>query len=932
MSTSATVTQYYNNVLQRDPTAAELSSFTAMIDSGALTAAQVLESIVNSTEAQTYAAQVIRFYQAAFGRVPDTTGINGWVDQLVAGTTTTTELAVGFVLSAEWTARYGGTEVNSATLTGLYQNVLGRSPSGAEIDAWIATGQSLDQVFIGFANSAEFQANSKSAVDALLTTAGNTATSSIATVFDGTSALPVNNNPGSNLLLTDGVDTITGTSGNDTITGDGTVKAVFSVADSVDGGAGEDTLKLFNKATDAIDGLSFSNVSNVENVMLNNGALTDTKTLDISGNSGITSLSVQDPAAMGDGEAFTFKTSSSQSLSLEGITGKAGGATSTVNVNGAQTLTVNDVDTDVTIDLTSTGSSLTVKTTGAASDFTLANTGAKLATLTLSGDQKLTLGAGLDFDGTKGTINASGLSADLSIGTTSNDAITFTGGSGKNTITVGNGDNNLTGNDKVDNFTVGSGKDTVNTAGGDDIITIGGNLTKDDTINGGDGTDTLITNETTIDGTDKTNAGGVSNVEVFGTNATADVAVDFDALSTFNTVALTGADTTQTAIAANGNTAGTTSVTASNTDNSDALSIQASRSGQHGQDNNAGNSGAGGDAINIAPKVDGGSNSFTIQFVGNTDIDGGDGGAATGNGNNGGNGGDGIDAALIETLNIEVKGTQATGGTADTVSITGGTGGTSGAAAAGNDGNSIEVEDNGKIVLTSSLADGAAVHNHINLGDVKGTNVEVDGSAFSGNITVTANDGNVTLKGGAGADNLTGGAGIDTISGGAGADTIDGKAGVDNMTGGDGVDTFKVNNDGNTVTTTSDVILDYSAAAGGDKIDMDNDGAVLGNKASTDVSGAVTGTTDLNATVSNGIITLSGSGVSLVDTVAELVDIFELIDTAGTEEFGAIQMGSDTYVIGIDATNNVEEVVKLTGVTGVTAISLTDAADTIFIA
>jgi Ca2+-binding RTX toxin-like protein len=56
-------------------------------------------------------------------------------------------------------------------------------------------------------------------------------------------------------------------------------------------------------------------------------------------------------------------------------------------------------------------------------------------------------------------------------------------------------------------------------------------------------------------------------------------------------------------------------------------------------------------------------------------------------------------------------------------------------------------------------------HNNLDLGTVKGTNVTIDGSAFLGNLTVTAADGNVTLKGGAGADVLTGGSGIDVING-----------------------------------------------------------------------------------------------------------------------------------------------------------------------
>ena len=207
MTTSDTVTQYYNNVLQRDPSASELTSWVALIDSNAVTAEQALEAIVQSTEAQTYAAQVIRFYQAALGRLPEPAGIDGWVDMLVAGTTTTTDLAVGFVLSPEWTARFGSTEVNQATLTGLYQNVLGRTPSGAEVQAWIDTGLSMDQVLVGFANSAEFQANVGGSVDALLTQAGTTATADLGNVFNPGNSLPITGDQ--EVTLTEGVDVLT---------------------------------------------------------------------------------------------------------------------------------------------------------------------------------------------------------------------------------------------------------------------------------------------------------------------------------------------------------------------------------------------------------------------------------------------------------------------------------------------------------------------------------------------------------------------------------------------------------------------------------------------------------------------------------------------------------------------------------------------------
>ena len=58
-----------------------------------------------------------------------------------------------------------------------------------------------------------------------------------------------------------------------------------------------------------------------------------------------------------------------------------------------------------------------------------------------------------------------------------------------------------------------------------------------------------------------------------------------------------------------------------------------------------------------------------------------------------------------------------------------------------------------------------------------------------------------------------------------------------------------------------------------------------------------------------------------MDTVSELIDIFELMDKADTADTAVIAMGGSTYVIQDEAGGNaVIEVVELTGVTGVTAI------------
>jgi Ca2+-binding RTX toxin-like protein len=372
--------------------------------------------------------------------------------------------------------------------------------------------------------------------------------------------------------------------------------------------------------------------------------------------------------------------------------------------------------------------------------------------------------------------------------------------------------------------------------------------------------------------------------------------------------------------AAANDTAGSNSVGAT-MENDDVLVIAAARAGQNGGGAATGNSNGqnGGDGINVAPKLDGGSNVATIKFVGDADINGGNGSARAGAGTVDGSGGDGLDAANVETLNIVVVGTQPSTGTADTVTIAKGIkGGANGGAV---DGSDVIVGTNATIKITSELLSStAAKHNNLDLGTVKGTNVTIDGSAFLGNLTVTAADGNVTLKGGAGADVLTGGSGIDVINGGAGNDTIDGKAGANQLTGGGGRDAFKIATQTN---TTYEVVTDFgkvTAAATATEVQAMNNitnfqaAATAKGGAEADLLDLAPGTLTLtayttwdaaadsgnagkaiNAAISSkGVLTLTGADAGLVDTVAEFVALLQT--KLGANEMAAFELGGNTYV------------------------------------
>ena len=247
---------------------------------------------------------------------------------------------------------------------------------------------------------------------------------------------------GQTFTLTTGIDTKTGTGGNDTFIGDNTTS---SAADQVDGGAGTDTLKLYGNATAPA-------YTGVEVVYLEG----NTAGFNVSAKAEVTDLQLVDATTA---QTYTIangqKVSAATMLDTE-VIDFAG------NTVTALELTVNGLGTaaagGVTVDLNSTAqTALTLKSATAASHVVLANTGTKLTTLNLSGDKALRVNA---------DTNA------VLLATV--DASASTGG-----VTV-----------LLDD--AGTAKDVTATGGtGNDTFNFGATFTKGDKFNGGDGTDTL---------------------------------------------------------------------------------------------------------------------------------------------------------------------------------------------------------------------------------------------------------------------------------------------------------------------------------------------------------------------------------------------------------------------------------------------------------
>jgi S-layer protein len=894
MATADTIKQYFVNILQRDPTAAETSYWVATVDSGALTTTQARDAIAASGESVTYVDQIIRIYQAAFGRVPDTTGIDGWTDQLRADATALSKVAAGFVNSTEWKNRYGDNTVNDAVLQALYQNVLGRTGSAAEIAAWKATGQSMTQILIGFSNSAEFQASSAAGVMALKRAAGDVTTANLATVFNGTSPLGVDYGS-TNYTLTTGVDNYVGNNGTDKITGilDGAATTTYNPLDTIDGGAGNDTVTLTNSAgTLALNAAAGGTVKNVENLVLRSGA--NAVTADVQAWAGLENVTVEqlgtkaaiDIDTKGNVKSVTVTGGTTVAIDDNGAAGADKIATVSLDGNtGAATIT-SDVLTKLTVANTNQNVTITAAAATRALDLTLNNvtggtiTDAEATSLKVTGSGTASTGATLtaakatkiDVAGDKavsvalgaqaaGLVITSTNSAGTTITNTLNNDVTFTGGAGKDSIIIGA---------TTKAITTGTGDDTVD-------ITVAA-LGSGGSVTAGDGTDTVI-----LAAADAYTASGATTF--------AGVVKGFEVLQI-------------------GATAGAGEIKVNNLNNAGNNAITKVVAG-----------GVVGHAVTISGLASGNTVEFkaantaattatvTNAAVGTTDV------LNIGITNVAGINVNTINAADVETVNFLTDDTATTptgiqhtatlvDTAAKTITVTGdaglaltfaGTALTSFDASGVTKGNVSYTS--GALAAAATLKGGAG--NDTIDASAATKAVTIDGGA--GNDTITGSATASTLNGGDGNDTITGGAGADTITGGAGNDTINSGAGLDTVDVGAGDDTFVV-----TANANGNVYASLTGMGKGDKVDF---------------------------LAGGGAATFTTAKITLADTAA-FADYLQAAAAGGADRVVWFQWSGNTYLVqdvtaGATFTNGADQVVKLVGLVDLSTATIDGAASNV---
>lgn len=115
-------------------------------------------SVPYAVEVRDNQEEFARFYNALFGRDPDTPGLTYWVNDLVNGNSIQ-NAAQAFTESPEFAELYGPDVENREFIDLLYQNILGRGADQAGYDYWLdeinLTGNRGGMI-VSFANSEEY--------------------------------------------------------------------------------------------------------------------------------------------------------------------------------------------------------------------------------------------------------------------------------------------------------------------------------------------------------------------------------------------------------------------------------------------------------------------------------------------------------------------------------------------------------------------------------------------------------------------------------------------------------------------------------------------------------------------------------------------------------------------------------------------------------
>ena len=781
---------------------------------------------------------------------------------------------------------------------------------------------------------------------------------------------------GETFELTGGVDSgpdFVGTGSDDTYVGTSTT---FTTGDDLDGNDGSDTLNLtFSDDTVA----PVVDIANIEIVNIRNADATPGGlALDGSGWSGVETLTMNRPVAAGStvavsnltavptigvvqGAASTFEvdfdgtavdltgTSDAVSISLDRANLAAleiGTGTATpesfeilnfTNTGASQIDSLADNDTDGAVQLTPSSMTFTgsgsvdlnavayagltdVSSTGVALDLDIDNSGAAdstATTITSTGDDDdITLTSGANATATVAavnTINVGDGDNTVTVTAIGDDLqeLAITTGSGEDTIVA-----DVSGaatNGSTASIITGAGADdvtytsdanvalTLDLGAGDDVFTTDDVLaatanTDADVLDGGDGIDTLrgLSADMNAIGADTDKIATLSNFEQLAIT---------DALANAQDLSALGFDQINLEVGAL--SAGTITLDSGGTiryDQAIAVGANVTSGAVIANVSGASNAGSFDDVLNLEIDADfdeGGADVFTADVA--------------------------VD--FVETLNIKATATDEAGNDNGTVE---------------NGANYVVSIEDGDRLETITVDTDLATTVQEDTTNFTALNVFNAGASTAGvTVDVTNATQGVVMTGGTGDDNFTGSGFADEVVLGDGDNTYMASVGADNVTLGNGANNLDYSAAADdSVEGAMDTITGFNAVLDADNVDTLTtiSGALdVDSAANTDVSAADVDAGTVTANITDGIIELDGADAANIDTIGEWIDVAEImvaVDGGGAAAAGvvAFEFDGSTYVVDAGVDDAIDNIVQLVGVTGVDALALAAADDSILIA
>jgi len=634
----------------------------------------------------------------------------------------------------------------------------------------------------------------------------------------------------------------------------------LSVADTLNGGNGTDTLSI----TDIVGGvIDAPTTTSIENYSIRTTVAEDAtnETFNASSATGLTSLTLDritdnfDVTNLGTGVTTTISKNTGiaadVSLSYASVTGTADeakvvvdtfDATSDLDIaDGIETVSITAAGGKSTIAALDVGANATALNLTAGVDLVITEsddgTDNAVKSITTSGAGKVTITNALSTAVTTidGSANTGGTSVSLAASVA---AATVTGGAGADALTA-----------------INTNANTIDLGAGNDSVSLGSVVVANTgTIAGGDGTDTLSFGDDSATLITATNKAVFTSFETMKAEVTTDV-LDFEALSSFVNLEL-GAST---------------AVTVNNISTVAAAAILVS-----GDQTTS-------TILNIKDATSVGTANVMQLTLDNTtdktDIDVVD-----------------LQSGGLETLNIVSSGTDATDKTATGQ-------------------NSVELGTETNVLTNINISGASAFALTVQANADLAGQQTINGSTATGelNIDSSGDTDGVSVTGGAAVDTIVTGSGADILVGGAGADLLTGGVGVDTYTGGAGADIFIIADADAAITGAgvgADKIADFNIG-GADVIRFGGTDGV----AATDVIVPVAG--------ASGSV-LAGGKLSFAkadDTLTEQITI-AVIET-GADEVVFWENGGNTYVYNSGAAGDATDdlMVELTGVVGLTTVT-----------